>query len=256
MNAPLLDAFVVVLVEPQGPANVGSVARAMKNMGVRALRLVNPGEWYGPEARKMAMRGRDVLEAATLYEDLAEALSDCGYVVATTRRGGPLRSGGQPPRELARHWLEVAATNRVALVFGPEDRGLSNQELSLCQAVCTIPAEPAFSSLNLAQAVLLVCYECYLASGAGEPPPAAPSLAPHEELEAMFGQMRTELERIGFLQGSHQDHIMIALRQMFGRAGLTSREVRILRGIFQQMRWYIDEGSHRERTGASPPNEG
>lgn len=256
MTDPTLDAFVVVLVEPIGPANVGSVARAMKNMGFSRLRLVSPDEWYGPEARKMAMRGRDVLEAAELYESLAEAVADCGYVVATTRRGGPLRSGAQPPRELAGHWIELGATNRVALVFGPEDRGLSNQELALCQAVCTVPAEPETSSLNLAQAVLIVCYECYLASGAGETPGEAPALAPHDELEAMYAHMREELSAIGFLQGSHQDHIMFAIRQMFGRAGLTDRDVKILRGIFQQMRWYIDEGSKRERSPAVQPRGG
>ena len=256
MNVTPLEAFVVVLVEPQGPANVGSVARAMKNMGFGRLRLVSPGEWYGPEARKMSMKGRDVLEAAELFESLADAVADCGHVVATTRRGGPMRSAAKPPRELARDWVAVGAASRVALVFGPEDRGLSNQELSLCQGVCTIPAEPAVSSLNLAQAVLIVCYECYLASEGSEPPGGATPLASHADLEAMYEQMRPELERIGFLQGSHADHIMFALRQMFGRAGLTEREVRIIRGIFQQMRWYIEEGSLRERSPATPPTEG
>ncbi|MEE9305519.1 MAG: RNA methyltransferase [bacterium] len=255
MTASPLDAFAVVLVEPQGPANIGSVARAMKNMGFGDLRLVNPGEWYGPDARKMAMKGRDVLEAARIFENLAEAVADCGYVVATTRRGGPYRADGQPPRELARHWLTVAAANRVALVFGPEDRGLSNQELGLTQAVCTIPAEPAFSSMNLAQAVLIMCYECYLVSGEGEPPRTSPPRASQAELEAMYDHMRDELKAIGFLQGSHQDHIMFVLRQMFGRTGLTNREVRIIRGIFQQMRWYIEEGSKREPSPAHPPTE-
>ncbi len=208
MNATPLDAFVVVLVEPQGPANVGSVARAMKNMGFSRLRLVSPGEWYGPEARKMSMKGRDVLEAAELFESLADAVADCGHVVATTRRGGPMRSGAKPPRELARDWIAVGAASRVAL-----------------------------------------------ASGGSEPPGGATPLAPQADLEAMYEQMRPELERIGFLQGSHADHIMFALRQMFGRAGLSEREVRIIRGIFQQMRWYIEEGSLRERFPATPPTE-
>jgi tRNA/rRNA methyltransferase len=246
MSDPSFHSFVVVLVEPRGPANVGSVARAMKNMGFSSLRLVRPGEWSSPEARMMAMGGRDVLESAEIFDTLPEALADCAHAVATTRRGGPLRSDVLSPREMARHLLSLAASNRVALVFGPEDRGLSNRELALCQAVCTIPADADTSSLNLAQAVLIVCYECYLAGG-GEPPPAAPELATHEELEAMYGQMREELKRIGFLQGSHQEHIMVALRQMFGKAGLTSRETRILRGIFQQMRWYVDVGHEKEK---------
>ncbi len=139
----------------------------------------------------MAMGGRDVLESAETYETLPQAVADCGYVVATTRRGGPLRAGGQPPRVMARKLLALGASNRVALVFGPEDRGLSNAELALCQAVCTIPADPATSSLNLAQAVLIVCYECYLAAG-GEPPAAEPERANQDALEAMYEQMREE----------------------------------------------------------------
>ncbi len=102
------------------------------------------------------------------------------------------------------------------------------------------------SSLNLAQAVLILCYECYLAAQ-GEPPAEAPKLASHAELEAMYEQMREELERIGFLVGSHQEHVMAAIRQMLGRTSLTSREVRILRGIFQQMRWYIEVGHEKEK---------
>ena len=229
---------------------MGSVARAMKNMGFRRLRLVNPGEWYGAEARMMAVKARDVLESAEVFTNLADAVADCGYVVATTRRGGSLRSGGRSPRQMARGLLCLGTSNRVALVFGPEDRGLTNRELSLCQAICTIPAEPSFSSLNLAQAALLVCYECYLAAG-GEPPETAPALAPHSELEAMYEQMRTELERIGFLHGSHQEHVMAAIRKMFGKAALTRREVRILRGIFQQMKWYIEVGHSKERDASS-----
>jgi tRNA/rRNA methyltransferase len=222
----------------------------MKNMGFQRLRLVKPVDWYGPEARMMAMKARDVLESAESHDTLAGALSDCGYAVATTRRVGPHRSGGLPPRRLARRLLEMAETNRVALVFGPEDRGLSNQELALCQAVCNIPAEPSMSSLNLAQAVMILCYECYLAAADG-PPAESPRLASHGELEAMYAQMREELERIGFLQGSHQEHVMAAIRKMFGKTGLTTREVRILRGIFQQMRWYVDVGHEKERQ-ASP----
>lgn len=246
MSVPSLESFVVVLVEPKGAANVGSVSRAMKNMGFSRLRLVQAGEWYGPEARMMAMAGRDVLESAEVFGSLPEAVADCGHVVATTRRGGSLRAGGRPPREMARNLLSLAAANRVALVFGPEDRGLSNEELALCQAVCTIPADPEMSSLNLAQAVLILCYECYLAAG-GEPPPVAPEMAAHGELEAMYEQMEEELARIGFLQGSHREHMMVVLRQMFGKAELTSREVRIVRGIFQQMRWYLEAGYEKEQ---------
>lgn len=250
MSNPALDSFAVVLVEPKGPANVGSVARAMKNMGLSRLRLVEPGDWYAPEAKMMAMKARDVLESAELFDSLPAALADCGYVVATTRREGSLREGGRPPRELAPGLLSLGVANRVGLVFGPEDRGLSNQELTLCHAVCTIPAEPEFSSLNLAQAVLIVCYELYLASG-GAPPPAAPKLATHSETEAMYAQLREELERIGFLQGTHKEHVMEALRQMYGKAALTYREVRIIRGIFQQMRWYVDVGHLKEQSPSS-----
>jgi tRNA/rRNA methyltransferase len=242
VSFPSLDAFVVVLVEPRGPANVGAVARAMKNMGFRRLRLVKPVDWYGPEARMMALRARDVLESAQHFESLKEAVADCGHVVATTCRLGSKRSGARPPRELASHLLSLASSNQVALVFGPEDRGLSNAELSLCQTICTIPANPEFSSLNLAQAVLLICYECYLAAQGEPPPPPSPALATQAELEALYGQMRPELERIGFLTGSHQEHVMVAIRRMLERAELTSREVRILRGIFQQMKWFAEEG--------------
>ncbi|MBI3016095.1 MAG: RNA methyltransferase [Candidatus Tectomicrobia bacterium] len=262
-----MDSITIVLVRPQGSANVGAVARAMANTGFRRLVLVDPCDYLCDEALKMALRARPLLERARVAEDLREALAGAGFVVGTSCRLGQARGPAAFPRELAPRILEFTGRAEVAIVFGPEDRGLTNEELSLCHELLTVPTHPEFPSLNLAQAVMLVCYEIYVCGhtqDAGthsrvpilmgaEPSVPDRTLAASRDLEELYAQMESTLNRIRFLNPQNPGHMMTALRRIFGRALLDEREVRILRGIFHQFDWYIAYGRDREKSSRIPP---
>jgi len=233
-----LDHIRVVLVEPQHSGNIGAVARAMKNMAISRLILVNPADHLAMEARMMAMHAFDILQHAQVVETLSQAVADTGYVVGTTRRLGKSRQAQHSSRSIAPLLLELATTNPVALVFGREDSGLSNDELAQCHELINIPAHPTFGSLNLAQAVLLVCYELYVTT-ATQPVSTLPTLATAAELERLYTRMRAVLRHIGFLHGSHPDRMMGYFRRFFARYGLKSRDVKIFLGVFRQVEWYI-----------------
>jgi tRNA/rRNA methyltransferase len=243
MDAAANIAFV--LFRPRGAGNLGAAARALKNMGFSDLRLVAPtADHRGRAARAMAVHGGDLLERAALHRDLASALADRTVTVGTTCRPGPYRSGAAELRGAVRDLTELAAANRIALIFGPEDRGLTNRELKLCQRLITIPTAPEYPSLNLAQSVMLVAYEFRLAFGAARAA-AAPGaeLAPAGEVDAMLERMADALVAIGFLPAENPEHIMFALRGILGRSGVTPRELDILSGMARQMRW-VAEGGH------------
>jgi tRNA/rRNA methyltransferase len=235
----VLDNIRVVLVEPQHAGNIGGVARAMKNMALSRLVLVNPADHLAMEARMMAMHALDILQQAQVVGSLSQAVADAGYVVGTTRRLGKSRQAQQTSRSIAPLLLELAASNPVALVFGREDSGLSNDELARCHELISIPAHPTFGSLNLAQAVLLVCYELYV-STATQPLPPPPTLATTAEIERLYTRMREVLHRIGFLHGSNPDRMMGYFRRFFARHGLKSRDVKVFLGVFRQIEWYIN----------------
>jgi tRNA/rRNA methyltransferase len=247
-----LDNIRVVLVEPQHSGNIGGVARAMKNMALSRLVLVNPADHLAMEARMMAMHAFDILRHARVVGTLAEAVVDAGYVVGTTRRLGKSRQAQQTSRSSAPLILELAASNPVALVFGREDSGLTNDELGQCHELMSIPAHPTFGSLNLAQAVLLVCYELYVAT-ASQPLSTPPPLATVAELERLYARIQEVLRRIGFLHGSNPDRMMGYFRRFFARHGLKSRDVKIFLGVFRQIEWYI---SRHVDTHISPSSNG
>ena len=230
------DLISIVLVEPQNPGNVGMVCRAMMNFGLSDLRLVNPCPIDHPEALKFAVSARDLLESARIFPSLAEAVADSPLSVATTRRHGKYRSEIHPPREIVAMIGEQLLTNRSALVFGREDSGLTTDEVALCRWQATIPTADEYGSLNLAQAVLLFCYEIMQgltpADLGGER-----LLAPPEELEPLFAQMEPVLLKIGFLKPENPAHMMRSFRRIFARASLDSREVMVLRGMFSQIDW-------------------
>ncbi len=233
------DNIRIVLVRPQGMMNIGSVARAMKNMGLRELALVDPaGPPTHPDARVMAVRAQDILEGALIFSQLAEAIADCTWVIGTTRRRGKGREGLIDPRHMAAEIAEIATQNKVAVVFGPEDRGLSNRDLDLCQRLVTIPAHEKFGSLNLAQAVMIICYEIYMAAHYKQSSSGARRLATSEELEGMYRHMEEVLLHIGFLDENNPKRMMAVLRRIFSRAKLNTREVRVIRGICRQANWY------------------
>lgn len=242
-NTPVrLDRIKIVLVEPLYGGNVGQTARAMLNFGLTRLALVNPREHQTSEAYWMAREGKSLLDAAELYPTLDEALADTGLAVGTTRRVGKYRRPAMTPEEFVREAAPLSGENTIALVFGREDSGLSAAELKLCQWLVTIPANPEFPSLNLAQSVLLMGYLLYRE---GVEPEAEASigagirLAGPAELERFHQHMEATLEAIGFLTGDHAPSILVSLRRIFGRANLEPRDVKIMRGILGQMDWYM-----------------
>ncbi len=228
----------VVLVEPQSPGNVGMVCRAMKNMGITELRLVNPCPVDHPEAFKFAVSARDLLESARIFPTLADALADRSVSVATTRRHGKYRREIYSPAQVARKIVAGDGGDRAAIVFGREDSGLTTDEVSLCTWHATIATSPDYGSLNLAQSVLIFCYELFGAQPAEEEWQAASrDLAGSRELEPLYEHMERTLLRIGFLNPENPAHLMRTLRRVFARAGLDAREVAVLRGMMSQIDW-------------------
>jgi tRNA/rRNA methyltransferase len=228
----VLDNFAFVLVSPKASGNVGAAARALKNMGFADLRLVAPRDYDPRAAAAMAVHAGDVLERARIYPDLIAALGDRTLSVGTTARSGPYRSEG--------------LANRVAMVFGPEDFGLSNVEIAQCQRLITIPTAAAYPSLNLAQAVIVVAYELMTAADVARdtlPTLAAEEYAAAGEVEEMHRRMADALIAIGFLPDDNPDHLMLTLRAMFGRSGLRPRELDILNGLARQIRWVAGGGA-------------
>lgn len=232
-----LDNICVVLVESQGPRNIGSTCRAMLNFGLTDLRLVNPQTNHlSHDARQMAVSGTTLLEEAKVYSSLEEALADRTISYGTTRRFGKYREDMIHPDEAARQLLPATVTGKVALVFGREDRGLHTSELDLCQRFVTIPTDKRLPSMNLSQAVLVCLYEISKARGelAGLEH-GRKQLASNENLEAMFQHMKQTLTDVEFLNPQNPDHIMRSFRRIFGRSGLNEREVRILHGLWSQV---------------------
>jgi tRNA/rRNA methyltransferase len=241
------DNLTVVLVESQGDRNIGSVCRVMLNFGFTDLRLVNPQiDHLSFGARQMAVKASGLLESAQVFDSLAAALADCNMSFGTTRRFGRYREGLVHPDEAARQLLPVTEEGRVALVFGREDKGLLTAELDLCQQFITIPTNPELPSINLAQAVGLCVYEVNRISGelAGCEH-GRKKLATNDQLEPMFQHMRESLINIGYLNPQNPDHILRSFRRILGRSGLNDREVRILRGLFNQIDIYTGAKERR-----------
>lgn len=248
-----LSNLRIVLVQPQYSGNVGAVARAMRNMGLEDLALVNPAPVRREQADMMAVHAHEVLDSMRIYSSLRAAVGDCGVVVGTTCRSGLYREHAESPRKIAPQLASLAADNRVALVFGPEESGLTNDDLRLCHRLVTIPTSPAYASLNIAQAVLLCCYEVFLAMQE-KPSPPARVLAVAEQQELMYERLKQALLQVGFLHRDNPEHIMFALRRIFGRAGLEERDVRILLGMARQIEWYAASGWRREPASADMEN--
>ncbi|HZP46828.1 MAG TPA: RNA methyltransferase [Candidatus Binataceae bacterium] len=236
------DRFAFVMVRPKSPGNIGATARAMKNMGFADLRLVAPQRHDATRAAAMAVHAADILEQARTYPDLEAALADRTLVVGTTARRGLYRSEARTLRDAAADLAACAAANQIAMLFGPEDFGLTNEDLKHCQRLITIPASPAYASLNLAQAVLLVAYELRLALQHPGDLPTTVQLAGANEVEAMFQRLTSALLAIGFLPAENPDHLMMTLRAMLGRGGIRPRELDILSGIARQVQWVADGG--------------
>ncbi|HTN71502.1 MAG TPA: RNA methyltransferase [Methylomirabilota bacterium] len=237
----MLGNIRIVLVRPRGSGNIGSIARAMKNMGASELAIVGKARTRSFWARAMAVHGRDILSEAKCYNTIREAISDCTLVVGTTCRAGLYRRHSQSPRDIAPEIAAAARTGKVALVFGPEDHGLSNKDIEPCQLLMTIPTSSEYQSLNVAQAAIVCLYEIYIASFMQDRQPAI-QRAPAEDVERLFDRMRVTLLKIGFLDSENPEHMLLAFRRILGRAGLEDTDVRIFTGLFRQIEWYADQG--------------
>jgi tRNA/rRNA methyltransferase len=244
------EQFAFVLVRTKAAGNIGAAARALMNMGFGDLRLVAPDASADRVASEMAVHGREVLRRAPTFPDLGAALHDRTIAIGTTCRPGLYRAGAQPLRQAASELAGVGAEDKIALVFGPEDHGLSNDDLKYCHRLIIIPTAPRYTSINLAQAVMLVAYELFLAGGPdrdyGGPGASnrdrmfAP--APVPAVEAMLERMQEALIDIGYLAADTPERIMFALRGLLGRAGINSRELDIFNGIARQIGWFARGG--------------
>jgi tRNA (cytidine32/uridine32-2'-O)-methyltransferase len=237
-----------ILVATRHPGNIGASARAMKTMGQGDLWLVAPAAFPNAEATALASGADDLLARARVVATLGEAVTDCGLVLGTSAR---LRTQYywpvSTPREAAPRLLAAGAAGAAAIVFGTERTGLSNADFDLCHGLVHIPSNPAYESLNLAQAVQILAYELRCAAGAAAPQPrrAAP-LAPVAELERLRAHAGEVLTAIDFTDRRGGPHLLRRLARIFGRAGLDQHEVNILRGILTAVQ------ARRRRAGSDP----
>ena len=230
-----LNNIRIVLSHTSHPGNIGSAARAMKTMGLRDMRLVQPKLFPDPVAVAMSAGSTDVLDAAQVTTDLASALQGATLVVGCTARRRDLSHKMVSARELAPILMAQAQLNPVALVFGTEMSGLTNAELEQCQLLVSIPANPDYSSLNLASAVQILCYE--LRCAITDMPAVAPvELARHEDLELFYQELEQALIAIGFLNLAAPRRLMTRLRRLYSRAQLEKEELNILMGVIKLMR--------------------
>jgi tRNA/rRNA methyltransferase/tRNA (cytidine32/uridine32-2'-O)-methyltransferase len=242
--------IVVVLHEPQDLVNIAHVVRGMKNFGLRDLRLVNPREYDAYRVEGIAHQTQDVLSRVRTYATLEEALTDCIHIVGFTARGRTAKRNLQRPRDAAGEVMGLAEGGPVALLFGREDKGLSNDALDRCHRVVTIPSDPSYASLNLGHAVIIMLYELALARGAAERPFKAPrrpsELTDAAELERLFVDVARALHAIEFFKTRNQGGVMRTIREIAHRAPLDAREVKLLRAIAIEVTKY---GERLARSG-------
>ena len=227
----MLNNVRVVLSHASHPGNIGAAARAMKTMGLSRLVLINPKHFPDAQATAMAAGADDILAQAVVCASLEEALQGCVLVAGMSARVRDISQEVLPPREAAGLLAQQAGGHPVALLFGTEMSGLTNEEAARCQIMVRIPSNPDYSSLNLAAAVQLLSYEMRLAAGQGDcgAPPLQP--APVEQVERLFEHMESTLVEIGFLNNKHPTKLMHKLRRLYARARLEQEEINILRGI-------------------------
>ncbi len=224
--------LAIVLVEPKLDMNVGAVARAMKNFKLGRLLLVSPGcDHLSDPARALSCGADDLLAGAEIFTDLALALADFKLVVGTTARLGKYCQPVYTPAQTAEKIEYLGRQTPVAIMFGREDFGLARESRRHSHILSSIPVNPDFSSLNLAQSVLLYGYELSRLKSVDRNPQVASELATHSELQGMYGHLRTTLDANDFLDKSNPDHLLEYLRRLFGRASMTHREVRIIHGL-------------------------
>jgi len=223
-----------ILIEPKEPGNIGAAARAMKNMGFHHLELVKPVRFLSDEAKCMAYNSIEVLEKATVHSSYKSAIKDKSMIIGTTRRIGKQRGPILPLTACVNRVITAAKKNKIAVLFGREDRGLLNKEIEHCGFLMTIPADPLSPSLNLAQSVLLVAYELSRRTYKK----AVPELVRHEKLEDIYRHINMTLKLLEYIPRGDRDlekKIMNNMKHLFGRSGLTEWECNMLHGLCTQI---------------------
>ncbi|AFZ02589.1 RNA methyltransferase [Calothrix sp. PCC 6303] len=248
-----LTEVKIILVESAGALNIGSTARVMKNFGFSQLILVNPQcDYLGQGAKMMAVHAQDILESALVVETLPQALKGCKHAIATTGVHHDWNAPLETPRT-ALPWLLETVGQPAALIFGREDRGLTNQELNYAQRFVRIPTNPAYTSLNLATSVALCCYE--LSQFADLSPNddldslsgiSSRELAPLDVVESYYQQLQSLLLNIGFLHPHTANSRMEKIRQIYNRSQLQTQEIAMLRGMIRQIKWAVEKSSSNE----------
>jgi len=233
----LLEHITIILHQPRYPENIGAAARSVRNMGIGKLAIVNPQQYDIEKVLKLATHeAADIVEKMQIYSDLKTALASYHYVAGTTARLGGQRQVVISPARLAENLIPISKQNQVAILFGPEDKGLSNEDIRYCHTLVNIPTAE-FSSINLAQAVMIICYELFKASMDAKGS-FVPRLATRHELDGMYDQLKEMLVRIDYINHENPDYWMNRLRQFFTRMQLRAGDVSIIRGICRQMNWY------------------
>lgn len=232
-----LDNIAIVLNEPHYPENIGAAVRAAKNMGILRFLVVNPVDCDVARIMKMATyHAEDLVLGIEVHERIEDALKPFQYVVGTTARMGSQRRFVESPRQLAQELIPISQNNSIALLFGPEASGLANEHLRYCDVLVTIPTAE-FSSINLAQAVMIMVYEIFTASSEKKER-FTPRLASHDELEAMYVHLKDTLTDINFINPENPDYWMRSIRRFFSRMKLRGRDIQLIRGICRQIDWY------------------
>jgi TrmH family RNA methyltransferase len=233
------DHLRIILVRPQSPGNIGAVARAMQNMGLQRLVLVAPERFPHPEARMMACDAVGLLHQARIVPTLAEAIASCHWLVGTSARRRQYRKPPLSPGALAQKLPALCQQYHVGIVFGPEDAGLTSDELDLCHDLLVIPTAPHATSLNLAQAVMVVCYAVAQQHVPPAPASSVPPLAPVADVEAMYQHLQAAFNVYGFPGPFAVERVLIGLRRILERTGLERRDVALLRGVARQLGWAL-----------------
>lgn len=239
------ENITIVLKGPKYAGNIGSVARCAKNMGIGKILVVDGRDLPPAEMKQTSTHfAAELVDQIIYLDDLGEALGKFEFIVGTTARLGSARGPVVSPREMAMNLIDLSQHNRVALLFGPEDTGLSNEDLRRCHGLVTIPTSERLKSVNLSHAVMILCYEIFTAQR-DDLEAFTPRLATAVEIEGMYEQLKGLLQKIGFLNPQNPEYWMLHIRRFLSRTRLFSREVKIIRGICRQLEWSLENKDDR-----------
>lgn len=244
------DNVAVILKKPRYPENIGASARAMCNMGFSRLIVVDPEDFDLSRIRKTATHeSSDIVDAIQVVATMDQAVESFHYVVGTTARLGKNRRKASTPAHVAKNLVDISQQNHIAILFGPEDRGLANEDIALCDALVHVPTF-GFSSINLAQSVMILCYE--LAKTYTTSQKSSPKRANKNELSGLYKMMKQVFEDIGYVNPQNPDHVINACKDFFSRIGVRSKDVIIMRTFLAKILQY---GQNMYEKGRDMPNE-